>query len=163
MIHSILPGPRCVIIKSWVTLSLLRCSHTAPAGRASGILTCNCTPIGIVYNVQIVTGNIRGAGTNSKIHIVMHGSKGTRNGGKVMTRYHKPKTTCTSLTNQMLLQFASDWVDKDLGNHLKGTEGSYCFCFMWNVCSGRNPGFFSFCFVLFLMFLHRTVPKWLIQ
>ncbi|TNN22721.1 Lipoxygenase y domain-containing protein 1 [Liparis tanakae] len=40
-------------------------------------------PIGIVYSVQIVTGNIRGAGTNSKIHVVMHGSKGMKNSGKV--------------------------------------------------------------------------------
>lgn len=30
-----------------------------------------------------MTGNIRGAGTNSKIHIVMHGSKGLKNSGKV--------------------------------------------------------------------------------
>uniref|UniRef100_A0A4W4F748 PLAT domain-containing protein n=1 Tax=Electrophorus electricus TaxID=8005 RepID=A0A4W4F748_ELEEL len=40
-------------------------------------------PTGIVYSVQVVTGNIRGAGTNSKIHMVMHGSKGLKNSGKV--------------------------------------------------------------------------------
>jgi hypothetical protein len=37
-----------------------------------------------VYNVQVVTGNIRGAGTNSKINIVMHGTKGCKNSGKVI-------------------------------------------------------------------------------
>uniref|UniRef100_A0A8C6URX6 Lipoxygenase homology domains 1b n=1 Tax=Neogobius melanostomus TaxID=47308 RepID=A0A8C6URX6_9GOBI len=42
------------------------------------ILVGGSQPTGIVYNVQIVTGNIRGAGTNSKIHIVMHGSKGMK-------------------------------------------------------------------------------------
>ncbi|XP_011477254.1 lipoxygenase homology domain-containing protein 1-like [Oryzias latipes] len=47
------------------------------------ILVGGNQPTGIVYNVQIVTGNIRGAGTNSKIHIVMHGTKGMRNSGKV--------------------------------------------------------------------------------
>lgn len=31
----------------------------------------------------MVTGNIRGAGTNSKIHIVMYGSKGIKNSGKI--------------------------------------------------------------------------------
>ena len=30
-----------------------------------------------------MTGDIRGAGTNSKIHIVMHGTKGLKNSGKV--------------------------------------------------------------------------------
>lgn len=39
--------------------------------------------IAIVYNVQVMTGNVRGAGTNSKIHIVMHGAKGIKNSGKV--------------------------------------------------------------------------------
>uniref|UniRef100_A0AAY5K4A4 PLAT domain-containing protein n=1 Tax=Esox lucius TaxID=8010 RepID=A0AAY5K4A4_ESOLU len=37
----------------------------------------------VVYNVQVMTGNVRGAGTNSKIHIIMHGTKGLKNSGKV--------------------------------------------------------------------------------
>uniref|UniRef100_W5L5M4 Lipoxygenase homology PLAT domains 1 n=1 Tax=Astyanax mexicanus TaxID=7994 RepID=W5L5M4_ASTMX len=37
----------------------------------------------IVYNVQVMTGDIRGAGTNSKIHLVMHGRKGIKNSGKM--------------------------------------------------------------------------------
>lgn len=36
-----------------------------------------------MYNVQVMTGDIRGAGTNSKIHMVMHGAKGIKNSGKV--------------------------------------------------------------------------------
>lgn len=39
--------------------------------------------VGIVYNVQVMTGDVRGAGTNSKIHMVMHGYKGLKNSGKV--------------------------------------------------------------------------------
>ncbi|XP_072269601.1 lipoxygenase homology domain-containing protein 1 [Pyxicephalus adspersus] len=37
---------------------------------------------GIVYNVSIMTGDIRGAGTNSKVHVILHGSKGLKNSGK---------------------------------------------------------------------------------
>ncbi|KAJ8339353.1 hypothetical protein SKAU_G00361390 [Synaphobranchus kaupii] len=40
-------------------------------------------PTGIVYNIQVMTGDVRGAGTNSKIHILMHGTKGLKNSGKV--------------------------------------------------------------------------------
>uniref|UniRef100_A0A8B9LQ53 Lipoxygenase homology domains 1a n=1 Tax=Astyanax mexicanus TaxID=7994 RepID=A0A8B9LQ53_ASTMX len=40
-------------------------------------------PMAIVYNVQVMTGDIRGAGTNSKIHLVMHGRKGIKNSGKM--------------------------------------------------------------------------------
>uniref|UniRef100_A0AAR2KCT6 PLAT domain-containing protein n=1 Tax=Pygocentrus nattereri TaxID=42514 RepID=A0AAR2KCT6_PYGNA len=40
-------------------------------------------PMAIVYNVQVMTGDIRGAGTNSKIHLVMHGYKGNKNSGKI--------------------------------------------------------------------------------
>ncbi|KAK2819320.1 hypothetical protein Q5P01_024881 [Channa striata] len=47
------------------------------------ILVGSLQPMGIVYNVQVMTGNVRGAGTNSKIHIVMHGSKGLKNSGKI--------------------------------------------------------------------------------
>uniref|UniRef100_H3CLV0 Lipoxygenase homology PLAT domains 1 n=1 Tax=Tetraodon nigroviridis TaxID=99883 RepID=H3CLV0_TETNG len=38
---------------------------------------------GIIYNVQVMTGDVRGAGTNSKIHMVMHGYKGLKNSGRV--------------------------------------------------------------------------------
>ncbi|KAL0965208.1 hypothetical protein UPYG_G00278200 [Umbra pygmaea] len=37
----------------------------------------------VVYNVQVMTGDVRGGGTNSKIHIIMHGTKGLKNSGKV--------------------------------------------------------------------------------
>ncbi|XP_023816876.1 lipoxygenase homology domain-containing protein 1 [Oryzias latipes] len=47
------------------------------------ILVGSMQPMGIVYNVQVMTGDIRGAGTNSKIHMVMHGAKGIKNSGKV--------------------------------------------------------------------------------
>ncbi|XP_063067192.1 lipoxygenase homology domain-containing protein 1-like [Engraulis encrasicolus] len=38
---------------------------------------------GITYNVKVMTGDVRGAGTNSKIHLVMYGKKGMTNSGKV--------------------------------------------------------------------------------
>uniref|UniRef100_A0A4W3I0Q9 Lipoxygenase homology PLAT domains 1 n=1 Tax=Callorhinchus milii TaxID=7868 RepID=A0A4W3I0Q9_CALMI len=38
---------------------------------------------GIVYNVSVITGDVRGAGTNSKIHILLHGTKGMKNSGKI--------------------------------------------------------------------------------
>ncbi|XP_071008463.1 lipoxygenase homology domain-containing protein 1 [Oncorhynchus clarkii lewisi] len=41
-------------------------------------------PMAVVYNVQVMTGNVRGGGTNSKIHIIMHGTKGLKNSGKVL-------------------------------------------------------------------------------
>ncbi|KAJ3604783.1 hypothetical protein NHX12_026835, partial [Muraenolepis orangiensis] len=47
------------------------------------ILVGSTQPMDIVYNVQVMTGDVRGAGTNSKIHIVMHGAKGLKNSGKV--------------------------------------------------------------------------------
>lgn len=42
-----------------------------------------CFYVAMVYNVQVMTGDIRGAGTNSKIHLVMHGQKGIKNSGKM--------------------------------------------------------------------------------
>ncbi|KAJ6662996.1 hypothetical protein lerEdw1_010817, partial [Lerista edwardsae] len=47
------------------------------------ILVGGMEATGMVYNVAVTTGDVRGAGTNSKIHIVMHGSKGLKNSGKV--------------------------------------------------------------------------------
>ncbi|XP_076018180.1 lipoxygenase homology domain-containing protein 1 [Genypterus blacodes] len=47
------------------------------------VLVGSFKPMGIVYNVQVMTGDIRGAGTDSKIHIVLHGSKGMKNSGPI--------------------------------------------------------------------------------
>ncbi|KAL4660900.1 lipoxygenase homology domain-containing protein 1-like [Arapaima gigas] len=47
------------------------------------VLVGGSQPTGIVYNMQVVTGNVRGAGTNSKVHLVMHGTKGLKNSGKI--------------------------------------------------------------------------------
>ncbi|XP_075441794.1 lipoxygenase homology domain-containing protein 1 isoform X2 [Ascaphus truei] len=47
------------------------------------ILVGGSEATGIVYNVSIMTGDIRGAGTNSKIHIILHGSKGLKNSGRI--------------------------------------------------------------------------------
>ncbi|MGH0156164.1 UNVERIFIED_CONTAM: hypothetical protein FKN15_047648 [Acipenser sinensis] len=47
------------------------------------ILVGGSQATGIVYNISVVTGKVRGAGTNSKVHILMHGSKGIKNSGKI--------------------------------------------------------------------------------
>ncbi|XP_068609216.1 lipoxygenase homology domain-containing protein 1 [Brachionichthys hirsutus] len=47
------------------------------------VLVGSVQPMGTLYNVQVMTGDVRGAGTNSKIHLVMHGAKGLKNSGKV--------------------------------------------------------------------------------
>ncbi|KAM4708199.1 lipoxygenase homology domain-containing protein 1 [Discoglossus pictus] len=47
------------------------------------ILVGGSEATGIVYNVSIMTGDIRGAGTDSKVHIILHGSKGLKNSGRI--------------------------------------------------------------------------------
>nr|XP_042119890.1 lipoxygenase homology domain-containing protein 1-like [Peromyscus maniculatus bairdii] len=42
--------------------------------------TCPCT---ITYVVTVFTGDIRGAGTKSKIYLVMYGARGNKNSGKI--------------------------------------------------------------------------------
>lgn len=58
--------------------------HFTPASSTPERLLDSLHPLaGIIYNVQVMTGDVRGAGTNSKIHMVMHGYKGLKNSGKV--------------------------------------------------------------------------------
>lgn len=89
-----------------------------------------------------MTGNIRGAGTNSKIHVVMHGSKGMKNSGKVMTTYRiqeQSRQLVLILKNNGCSNYSElVQVDKDLGLNLEKERLSVT---IRNVCSGR-----FFCF-----------------
>lgn len=64
-------------------------------------VSCNDSPhnSGMVYNVAVTTGDVRGAGTNSKIHIVMHGSKGLKNSGKIFLEGGEFERARTDLFN----------------------------------------------------------------
>nr|XP_057926865.1 lipoxygenase homology domain-containing protein 1 isoform X2 [Doryrhamphus excisus] len=91
------------------------------------ILVGGSQPTGIVYNVQIVTGNIRGAGTNSKIHIVMHGTKGSKNSGKVFLEGGKFERGLTDIFNIEIAALLSPLSRVTIGHDNDGVSaGWYC-------------------------------------
>ncbi|XP_056889256.1 lipoxygenase homology domain-containing protein 1 [Takifugu flavidus] len=84
-------------------------------------------PPGIVYNVQIVTGNVRGAGTNSHVHVVIHGSKGIRNSGKVFLAGGKFERGLTDIFNVELAALLSPLSRVTIGHNNDGVSaGWYC-------------------------------------
>ncbi|XP_047448234.1 lipoxygenase homology domain-containing protein 1 [Mugil cephalus] len=91
------------------------------------ILVGGSQPTGIVYNVQIVTGNIRGAGTNSKIHIVMHGTKGMKNSGKVFLEGGNFERALTDIFNVEIAALLSPLSRVTIGHDNGGVSaGWYC-------------------------------------
>ncbi|XP_061879941.1 lipoxygenase homology domain-containing protein 1-like [Entelurus aequoreus] len=91
------------------------------------ILVGGSQPTGIVYNFQIVTGNIRGAGTNSKIHIVMHGTKGSKNSGKVFLEGGKFERGLTDIFNIEIAALLSPLSRVTIGHDNSGVSaGWYC-------------------------------------
>ncbi|XP_049618566.1 lipoxygenase homology domain-containing protein 1 isoform X3 [Syngnathus scovelli] len=91
------------------------------------ILVGGSQPTGIVYNVQIVTGDIRGAGTNSKIHVVMHGSKGLKNSGKVFLEGGKFERGLTDIFNVEIAALLSPLSRVTIGHDNDGVSaGWYC-------------------------------------
>uniref|UniRef100_A0A3B5A4B4 Lipoxygenase homology domain-containing protein 1-like n=1 Tax=Stegastes partitus TaxID=144197 RepID=A0A3B5A4B4_9TELE len=91
------------------------------------VLVGGSQPTGIVYNVQIVTGNIRGAGTNSKIHIVMHGSKGMKNSGKVFLEGGKFERGLTDIFTVEIAALLSPLSRVTIGHDNGGVSaGWYC-------------------------------------
>ncbi|KAM7415994.1 hypothetical protein PAMA_018188 [Pampus argenteus] len=84
-------------------------------------------PTGIVYNIQIVTGNIRGAGTNSKIHVVMHGSKGLKNSGKVFLEGGKFERGLTDIFNVEIAALLSPLSRVTIGHDNGGVSAGW-FC-----------------------------------
>ncbi|XP_072243054.1 lipoxygenase homology domain-containing protein 1 [Leuresthes tenuis] len=91
------------------------------------ILVGGSQPTGIVYNVQIVTGNVRGAGTNSKIHMVMHGTKGLKNSGKVFLEGGKFERSLTDIFNVEIAALLSPISRVTIGHDNDGVSaGWYC-------------------------------------
>ncbi|XP_030215683.1 lipoxygenase homology domain-containing protein 1 [Gadus morhua] len=91
------------------------------------ILVGGNQPTGIVYNVQVVTGNIRGAGTNSKINIVMHGTKGCKNSGKVFLEGGKFERALTDIFTVEVAALLSPLSRVTIGHDNGGvSSGWYC-------------------------------------
>ncbi|XP_036382736.1 lipoxygenase homology domain-containing protein 1-like [Megalops cyprinoides] len=91
------------------------------------ILVGGSQPTGIVYNVQVVTGNVRGAGTNSKIHMIMHGSKGLKNSGKVFLERGKFERGLTDIFKVEIAALLSPLSRVTIGHDNGGVNpGWYC-------------------------------------
>ncbi|CAB1430448.1 unnamed protein product [Pleuronectes platessa] len=82
---------------------------------------------GIVYNVQVMTGNVRGAGTNSKIHMVMHGSKGLKNSGKVFLEGGAFERGLIDIFNVEICELISPLSRVSIG-HDNGAVGAGWYC-----------------------------------
>ncbi|KAF7667477.1 hypothetical protein LDENG_00061370 [Lucifuga dentata] len=91
------------------------------------ILVGGSQPTGIVYYIQIVTGNIRGAGTNSKVHILMHGSKGLKNSGKVFLEGGKFERGRTDIFDVELAALLSPLSRVTIGHDNDGVSAGW-FC-----------------------------------
>uniref|UniRef100_A0A8C1CFM6 Lipoxygenase homology domains 1a n=1 Tax=Cyprinus carpio carpio TaxID=630221 RepID=A0A8C1CFM6_CYPCA len=84
-------------------------------------------PMAIVYNVQVMTGDIRGAGTNSKIHFVMHGHKGIKNSGKLFLEGGTFERAQIDIFNVELLELLSPLSRVTIGHDNAGIScGWYC-------------------------------------
>ncbi|XP_044287456.1 lipoxygenase homology domain-containing protein 1 isoform X2 [Varanus komodoensis] len=73
------------------------------------------------------TGDIRGAGTNSKIHIVMHGSKGLKNSGKIFLEGGEFERARSDLFNVEIAALLSPLSRVSIGHDNAGvSSGWYC-------------------------------------
>lgn len=84
-------------------------------------------PSGIVYNVAVVTGDIRGAGTNSKIHVILHGSKGLKNSGKIFLEGGEFERARTDLFNVEIAALLSPLSRVTIGHDNCGVSSGW-FC-----------------------------------
>uniref|UniRef100_A0A667Z1M9 Lipoxygenase homology PLAT domains 1 n=1 Tax=Myripristis murdjan TaxID=586833 RepID=A0A667Z1M9_9TELE len=84
-------------------------------------------PMAIVYNVQVMTGNIRGAGTNSKIHIVMHSAKGLKNSGKIFLEGGTFERANIDIFNVEICELLSPLSRVTIG-HDNGAVGAGWYC-----------------------------------
>ncbi|CAG5986167.1 unnamed protein product [Menidia menidia] len=91
------------------------------------VLVGSMQPMGIVYNVQVMTGDIRGAGTNSKIHMVMHGSKGLKNSGKVFLEGGAFERGLIDIFNVEICELISPLSRVTIG-HDNGAVGAGWYC-----------------------------------
>ncbi|XP_062291185.1 lipoxygenase homology domain-containing protein 1 [Scomber scombrus] len=91
------------------------------------VLVGSLQPMAIVYNVQVMTGNVRGAGTNSKIHMVMHGSKGIKNSGKVFLEGGTFERGLIDIFNVEICELISPLSRVTIG-HDNGAVGAGWYC-----------------------------------
>ena len=74
-----------------------------------------------------MTGNVRGAGTNSKIHMVMHGSKGLKNSGKVFLEGGAFERGLIDIFNVEICELISPLSRVTIG-HDNGAVGAGWYC-----------------------------------
>lgn len=74
-----------------------------------------------------MTGNVRGAGTNSKIHMVMHGSKGLKNSGKVFLEGGTFERGLIDIFNVEICELISPLSRVTIG-HDNGAVGAGWYC-----------------------------------
>lgn len=86
-----------------------------------------CVYPGIIYNVQVMTGDLRGAGTNSKIHLVMHGYKGLKNSGKIFLEGGAFERGLIDIFNVEICELISPLSRVTIG-HDNGAVGAGWFC-----------------------------------
>ncbi|XP_077594101.1 lipoxygenase homology domain-containing protein 1 [Stigmatopora nigra] len=91
------------------------------------VLVGSLQPMGIVYNVQVMTGDVRGAGTNSKIHMVMHGSKGLKNSGKMFLEGGAFERGLIDIFNVEICELISPLSRVTIG-HDNGAVGAGWYC-----------------------------------
>lgn len=95
---------------------------------------------GIIYNVQVMTGDVRGAGTNSKIHMVMHGYKGLKNSGKVFLEGGAFERGLIDIFNVEICDLISPLSRITIG-HDNGAVGAGWYCEkVPHACCGQSIG-----------------------
>uniref|UniRef100_A0A8C0FBY8 Lipoxygenase homology domains 1 n=1 Tax=Bubo bubo TaxID=30461 RepID=A0A8C0FBY8_BUBBB len=115
-----------------------KCVYQFPVGRwfaldeddgkiQRDILVGGTEATGIVYNVAVVTGDIRGAGTNSKIHVILHGSKGLKNSGKIFLEGGEFERARTDLFNVEIAALLSPLSRVSIGHDNCGVSSGW-FC-----------------------------------
>lgn len=74
-----------------------------------------------------MTGDVRGAGTNSKIHMVMHGTKGLKNSGKVFLEGGAFERGLIDIFNVEICELISPLSRVTIG-HDNGAVGAGWYC-----------------------------------
>lgn len=74
-----------------------------------------------------MTGNVRGAGTNSKIHMVMHGAKGLKNSGKIFLEGGAFERGLIDIFNVEICELISPLSRVTIG-HDNGAVGAGWYC-----------------------------------
>lgn len=77
--------------------------------------------------MQVMTGDVRGAGTNSKIHMVMHGSKGMKNSGKIFLEGGAFERGLIDIFNVEICELISPLSRITIG-HDNGAVGAGWYC-----------------------------------